>query len=90
MVNALAWAYVRYGSLPVAAGLLYGAKPVMIAIVLQALWRLGRLAVKTRLLGAIEWRSDSRSAEIHAVSEWATSTSVAYPICLLARFSNAR
>ena len=41
---ALAWAYVRYGSLPQAQGLLYGAKPVMVAIVAQAIWKLGRMA----------------------------------------------
>jgi chromate transporter len=42
---ALAWAYVRYGHLPQTAGLLYGAKPVMVAIVAQAVWRLGRRAL---------------------------------------------
>lgn len=53
MVGALAWAYVRYGSLPAAVGLLYGVKPVVIAIVLGALWRLERLAVKTRVMAAL-------------------------------------
>ena len=43
---ALAWAYVHYGSLPQAQGLLYGAKPVMVAIVAQAIWRLGRMALR--------------------------------------------
>ncbi|MPZ20550.1 MAG: chromate transporter, partial [Luteitalea sp.] len=42
IVGAAAWAYGRYGSLPEAAGLLYGVKPVVIAIVAQALWSLGR------------------------------------------------
>jgi chromate transporter len=51
--GALAWAYLRFGSLPAARGLLYGVKPVVIAIVLQALWRLGRTAVKSRLLAAL-------------------------------------
>ena len=36
MVLALAWAYVQYGNLPQVAWLLYGIKPVVIAIVLQA------------------------------------------------------
>src|SRR5271167_2880999 len=45
-VGLLAWAYVRYGSLPAVAGLLYGVKPVVIAVVLQALWKLGRTAIK--------------------------------------------
>lgn len=53
MVLAIAWAYVRYGNLPPAAALLYGIKPVMIAIVLQAVVGLGRTALKTRLLIAI-------------------------------------
>ena len=43
---ALAWAYVRFGGLPHAQGLLYGAKPVMEAIVLQAFWNLGRMAFR--------------------------------------------
>jgi chromate transporter len=47
---ALAWAYVRYGSLPQAQGLLYGAKPVMVAIVVQAVWNLGRIAYRRWLL----------------------------------------
>jgi chromate transporter len=53
MVAALAWAYVRYGMVPQVAGVLYGTKPVIIAIVVQALWNLGRTAVKTRFLAAI-------------------------------------
>ena len=50
IVTVLAWAYVRFGSLPRVAGLLYGVKPVIIAVVTQALWKLGKTAVKTRLL----------------------------------------
>ncbi len=55
LTTAFGWAYVRYGSLPAAAGVLYGVKPVVIAVVLQALWRLGRSALKSQalvLLGA--------------------------------------
>jgi chromate transporter len=47
LVLGCAWAYVRFGSRPTAAGLLYGMKPVILAVVLQALWVLGRTAVKT-------------------------------------------
>ena len=46
IVLALAWAYVEYGSTPEAKALLTGVYPVVIAIVAQALWRLGRTAVK--------------------------------------------
>ncbi len=53
IVAVFAWAYVRYGSLPEVAGVLYGVKPVIIAIVLQALWSLGRAAIKTRLLAIV-------------------------------------
>src|SRR3954463_7092425 len=50
IVAALAWVYVRFGSLPQVAGVLYGVKPVVIAVVLQALWGLGRTAVKSTSL----------------------------------------
>lgn len=53
IVMALAWAYVEYGTLPAAEGILYGVKPVILAIVAQALWGLGRTAIKTWQLGAI-------------------------------------
>jgi chromate transporter len=43
---ALAWAYVHYGSLTEVLGLLYGAKPVMIAVIVQAVWNLGRTAFR--------------------------------------------
>jgi len=46
MVLALSWAYVRYGSTPQAEWLLYGIKPVIIAVIAQALLGLGRRAVK--------------------------------------------
>jgi chromate transporter len=52
LVTLIAWAYVRYGQLPRAEALMYGIKPVIIAVVLQALWGLGRTAAKTRFLGA--------------------------------------
>ncbi len=50
IVTALAWVYVQYGSLPQVVTILYGVKPVVIAIILQALWNLGRSAVKTKYL----------------------------------------
>ena len=53
IVSAFAWAYVRYGSLPEVAGILYGVKPVIIVIVLQALWSLGKTAVKTKFLAVV-------------------------------------
>ena len=53
IVTGFAWAYVRYGSIPEVKGVLYGVKPVIIVIVLQALWSLGRAALKTKFLAVI-------------------------------------
>jgi chromate transporter len=53
IVSVIAWAYVQFGSLPEVGGLLYGVKPVIIAVVVQALWALGRTAVKTKTLAAM-------------------------------------
>ena len=49
----LAWAYVRFGSRPDAAWLLYGVKPVVIAIVAQAVLGLAPVAARTRPLQAL-------------------------------------
>lgn len=46
MVLILTWLYVHYGTTTYAETLFYGIKPVIIAIVLQALYMLGRKAVK--------------------------------------------
>ncbi len=53
IVLLLAWAYVQYGSTPQAGWLLYGIKPVVIAVVAQALWQLGGKALKSLFLAAI-------------------------------------
>jgi chromate transporter len=53
IVLALAWAYVQYGATPTAEWLLYGIKPVIIAVVLQALWGLTKTAVKGPFLAAV-------------------------------------
>jgi chromate transporter len=53
LVSAIAAAYVRFGALPRVGGVLYAVKPVVIAVVLQAFWKLAQSAVKNVLLGAI-------------------------------------
>src|SRR4051812_15221827 len=53
---ALGWVYVRYGSVPTAVWLLYGVKPVIVAVVLQAIYGLAPKAARTtplRLLLAL-------------------------------------
>jgi chromate transporter len=46
IVMALAAVYMRFGSTPQAGWIFYGIKPVVIAIIVQALWELGQKAVK--------------------------------------------
>jgi chromate transporter len=53
IVMFLAWVYVRAGAVFQAHWLLYGIKPVVIAIILQALWFLGKKAVKTPLAASV-------------------------------------
>jgi chromate transporter len=50
---ALAWAYTQFGRLPQISGILYGVKPVVIAIIAQALWSLARTATKTPIHAAV-------------------------------------
>lgn len=53
IVMALAWAYVTYGALPAVNWLLDGIRPVVIALIAQALWGLGHKAVRGWLTGAV-------------------------------------
>jgi chromate transporter len=50
---ALSWIYLRYGDVPAVAGILYGIKPAVTAIVLAAAWRIGSRALGHPLLWAI-------------------------------------
>ncbi len=51
IVWLLAVVYMQYHTLPQVDWLFYGIKPVIVAIVVQALWRLGQSAVKGWLTG---------------------------------------
>jgi chromate transporter len=53
IVLGLAWLYVQFGTTPQAGWLLYGIKPVVIAIIVQALWLLGSKALKNKTLFVI-------------------------------------
>jgi chromate transporter len=44
---ALSWVYVAYGEVSWVAGLFYGIKPAVAAIVLQAVWRIGSRTLKS-------------------------------------------
>jgi chromate transporter len=47
---ALTWIYLAYGDLPVVAGVLYGIKPAVTAIVVFAAWRIGSRALRNGVL----------------------------------------
>jgi chromate transporter len=53
IVTLVAWVYTRFGQLPNVAAVLSGVKAVVIAIVVQALWRLARTAIKSAWLAAL-------------------------------------
>lgn len=46
LMTGLAWLYVQYGTVPEVVPFLVGIKPAVIAVILAALWRLGKTAVK--------------------------------------------
>jgi chromate transporter len=49
----LSWMYMAYGDAPIVAGLLYGIKPAVTAIVLSAAYRIGSRALKNGVLWGI-------------------------------------
>ncbi len=53
MLIALSWLYIAWGDLPVVAGIFYGIKPAVTAIVVQAAHRMGSRALKNNGLWAI-------------------------------------
>ena len=61
IVVALAWAYVEFSTVPAVGWLLYGVKPVVIAVVLHAMWGLGRRAMRT-------WRAALIGAAVFGLS----------------------
>jgi chromate transporter len=53
IMGVLAWAYERYGTKPQVEWLLYGVKPVVIALIAQAIWLLGRATLRGVLLPVV-------------------------------------
>jgi len=53
LLIALAWLYLAFGDVPAVAGVLAGVKPAVVAIVLQAAWRIGGRTLKHPALWAI-------------------------------------
>ncbi len=51
MVMGLAWSYQKYGAAPQVSWVLFAVKPVVIAIIIKALWFLGKQAIKEPITG---------------------------------------
>jgi chromate transporter len=54
ITGVVGWAYVRFGTVPQVGWLLYGVKPIILAVVVQALWGLAPRAARSwplRVLG---------------------------------------
>ncbi|MFM7524798.1 MAG: chromate efflux transporter [Betaproteobacteria bacterium] len=49
----LSWVYLAFGDVPVVAGILYGIKPAVVALVLAAAWRIGQRSLHNRWLLAV-------------------------------------
>lgn len=48
-----AWTYTRYGSTPEVSWLLYGIKPIVISVMVHALWNLGRTSIRGQVVPAV-------------------------------------
>jgi chromate transporter len=53
LLSALAAFYLNFGDVPLVAGIFYGIKPAVVAVVLFAAWRIGSKAIKNEVLAAI-------------------------------------
>jgi chromate transporter len=53
ILTALSWIYVAYGNVPLVAGIFYGIKPAVTAIVVFAAYRIGSRALKNAVLWSI-------------------------------------
>lgn len=53
IVWAIAWFYVHFGSLPTLQAIFFGIKPVILAVIGQAIWSLSRTAIKDKILAIL-------------------------------------
>src|SRR5258708_32144460 len=53
VLSARSWLYMAYGNVPAVAGVLYGVKPAVVAIVLHAAWRIGSRTLRHPILWVI-------------------------------------
>jgi chromate transporter len=53
LLSLLAGIYLNFGDVPAVAGIFYGIKPAVVAVVLFAAWRIGSKAIRNGVLGTI-------------------------------------
>ena len=53
LLAGLTWIYLAFGDVPAVAGILYGIKPAVAAIVVFAAWRIGSRALRNGILWAM-------------------------------------
>ena len=74
ILMALSWVYLAFGDVPLVAGLFYGIKPAVAAIVLHAVWRIGSKTLKsprrTPLLWAVALTSFVAIAVLKIAFPW--------------------
>lgn len=70
ILAGLAWVYLAFGALPVVAGIFYGIKPAVVAVVCHAVQRLGRRALRHRALWAIAVAAFSAVFFLHVGFPW--------------------
>jgi chromate transporter len=66
----LSWIYVAYGQVPLIAGIFYGIKPAVVAIVLAAAWRIGSRALRHPALWAISVGAFVAIFQFHIPFPW--------------------
>ena len=62
----LSWVYVTYGTIAWVAGVFYGLKAVVLAIVVHAVWRIGKRALRSPLLVGVAAAAFGALALLHA------------------------
>jgi chromate transporter len=90
-VGCLAWLYVAHGALPEVGGFLYAVKPVLIIVIVQALWSLSKRAIKTRSLAVLAFAAAVLNITgMHEIAVLFAAGAAMGGVALLARFAAAR
>jgi len=70
VLGVLSWLYVRFGSLPIMSALFFGLKAAVLAVVVEAVLRIGKRALKTRFLVMLAAAAFVTIYALHAPFPW--------------------